>query len=185
MPRLSPEQTRQEIIDAAAGLFATAGFRGTSLQRIADEVGYSKSALLYHFSSKVEILRELIAPGAADLADLDRQLARLSARRAQRAAAEGFVDLAVRYRSVLVVLWPAVPEVMGTPGFEDIAAQAQRLQHALAGRSDAPAATITAVALLAGMTSACSELADLPDDTLRPALLTLVRRALELPRPAA
>jgi len=181
MPRPSPEQTRHEILAAASHLFATTGYQGTSLQRIADEIGYSKSSLLYHFSSKVEILRELIAPGAAELAELDRRLARMSARRAQRAAAEGFIDLAVRYRTVLVVLWPAVPEVMGTAGFEDIAAQAQRLKHALAGRSDTPLATVTALAVLTGTTNTCSELTELPDDALRDALLTFARRALSLP----
>jgi AcrR family transcriptional regulator len=37
---------------AAVRLFSRRGFEGTSVQAIADEVGTSKQALLYHFSSK-------------------------------------------------------------------------------------------------------------------------------------
>ncbi len=44
--------TRQEIIDAAARLFAEHGYHGTSLQRICEVVGVTRRALLHHFESK-------------------------------------------------------------------------------------------------------------------------------------
>ena len=50
---------------------------------------------------------------------------------------------------------------------------------ALAGHSDRPVARIAALVLLAGISEACAEFADIPDDELRPALLTLARRAVE------
>ncbi|MGY1842392.1 TetR/AcrR family transcriptional regulator [Modestobacter sp. SYSU DS0875] len=53
---LPPRQTRQQvdehIVDRAAALFAQRGFANTSVQAIADAVGFSKAGLLHHFPSK-------------------------------------------------------------------------------------------------------------------------------------
>ncbi|MEJ3405192.1 helix-turn-helix domain-containing protein [Rathayibacter sp. YIM 133350] len=55
---LSP---REQILDAAAALFAEAGFAGTSTRAIADRVGIRQQSLYYHFAGKDEILIELLA----------------------------------------------------------------------------------------------------------------------------
>src|SRR5262245_20353183 len=64
-PRQDTEQLRQRARAAAVRLFARYGFEGTSVQDIADELGMSKQALLYHFSSKEGLrraaLEELVA----------------------------------------------------------------------------------------------------------------------------
>lgn len=57
MPRLTKEQIDEEILEAAAALFARHGIEQTSLQRVADAVGYSKTGLLHRFPSK-EVLEE-------------------------------------------------------------------------------------------------------------------------------
>jgi TetR/AcrR family transcriptional regulator, cholesterol catabolism regulator len=48
--------TRARIIEVAARQFAKRGFKGTSLQDVADTVGISKTAIYHHFKSKDEIL---------------------------------------------------------------------------------------------------------------------------------
>jgi AcrR family transcriptional regulator len=50
--RPSRQEIDAEIVDRAAALFARHGFAQTSLQAVADAVGYSKAGLLHHFSSK-------------------------------------------------------------------------------------------------------------------------------------
>lgn len=59
MPRLTREQIDDEIVDHAAELFARHGYRDTSVQRIADAAGYSKTGLLHRFPSK-EALRDAV-----------------------------------------------------------------------------------------------------------------------------
>jgi AcrR family transcriptional regulator len=45
-------QIEEEILDAAALLFARHGFDRTSLQQVADAVGYSKAGLIHHYPNK-------------------------------------------------------------------------------------------------------------------------------------
>lgn len=49
-----------EIVDKAAALFARQGFAHTSLQQIADEVGFSKAGLLHYYPSKEAIYQAAI-----------------------------------------------------------------------------------------------------------------------------
>lgn len=50
----------KEILDRAADLFAERGFKGTSLQDVADALGMSRTALYYYMSSKEAILGRLV-----------------------------------------------------------------------------------------------------------------------------
>ena len=49
---------RQEILDAAAGVFAQHGFRGSTTRRIADAAGVNEITIFRHFGSKEVLLRE-------------------------------------------------------------------------------------------------------------------------------
>jgi AcrR family transcriptional regulator len=46
------EETRAELVEAAARVFARRGFHGASIQEIAREAGYSTGAIYWHFSGK-------------------------------------------------------------------------------------------------------------------------------------
>jgi len=52
--------TRERILEAAAALFATRGFHGTSTRDIAKEVGIQQPSLFHHFPTKQSILSELL-----------------------------------------------------------------------------------------------------------------------------
>ena len=54
--------TREELRLIALTEFSNSGYIGTSLQRIAEIAGVSKSSVLYHFSSKEALLDEGLAP---------------------------------------------------------------------------------------------------------------------------
>ena len=53
-------ERRDAILAAANEVFATRGFRGSSLATIAKRVGVSEPGLLHHFASKEELLLELL-----------------------------------------------------------------------------------------------------------------------------
>lgn len=54
------KKNREAILDAALDAFSQAGFRGTTLDQIADLAGLSKPNLLYYFPSKEAIHAELL-----------------------------------------------------------------------------------------------------------------------------
>ena len=53
--RIRGEKTRQAILSRAAQLASSEGLEAVSLQRLADELGISKSGLFAHFGSKEEL----------------------------------------------------------------------------------------------------------------------------------
>ena len=66
-----------EVLDKAAGLFATKGFAATSLKDVAEAVGLGRSSIYYYFPNKDALLAELIqgvtAPVAKIFQEVDQQ----------------------------------------------------------------------------------------------------------------
>jgi AcrR family transcriptional regulator len=172
-------RTRDEILGAAAESFSRAGFKGTSLQDIAAGVGCSKATVLYHFDTKEAILAALVAPAAAELAELTARLATLDGEAAREAAVDGFVDLVLRHRREAGLIYYGSLDVLWTPAFADAQPMIESLCTAFAAGSTDPADRIAAEVLLAGI---CSVAIDKPDDeTLRSALIAVAKRALPAP----
>ena len=63
--RPTRQEIDDEIVERAAALFARYGFRETSVQRIADAVGYSKTGLLHRFPTKEALQDAVIDRGWA------------------------------------------------------------------------------------------------------------------------
>jgi TetR/AcrR family transcriptional regulator len=59
-PTRIQRQKTEAILDAALDVFATHGFRGATLDQIAEAAGLSKPNLLYWFASKEEVHRMLL-----------------------------------------------------------------------------------------------------------------------------
>jgi len=55
-PYAKSEERRRSIVDAAFEVFAAHGYRGGSLQDVADRVGLSQTSLLHYFPSKRDLL---------------------------------------------------------------------------------------------------------------------------------
>ncbi|MDP9842067.1 TetR/AcrR family transcriptional regulator [Streptosporangium lutulentum] len=171
MSRNIRSRTRREILDAASRLFAVAGFKGTSLQDIAAEVGCSKATLLYHFDGKDAILVEMLAPAVGAFDMLDKQLAGLADDTVQFAAVKGYVDLVLRFRREITVLYGDIPALLEHPALADVQGMVDRLLDALAARSSEPPAQVTALMVLGAVPVVCMKPAAMDDDELRDVLV--------------
>ena len=63
---LSPAETRQRLLDAAATVFGREGFEGARVAHIAEEAGLSVGALYNHYGSKAELLAAVVERHSAE-----------------------------------------------------------------------------------------------------------------------
>ena len=94
--RLTGEERRTGILDAALATFSQSGYHSASIDDIAREAGVSKALIYEHFASKQELYADLIARNARELtqrlaaalvgrrARVERRAARRRARRVLR-----------------------------------------------------------------------------------------------------
>jgi len=68
---VTPEETRERLVHAAARVFAERGYEGTRVGDIAEAAGLSRGALYAHFPGKADLLAEAIrARGREELEGL-------------------------------------------------------------------------------------------------------------------
>lgn len=53
------EETRARILDAARELFAREGYHAVTMRRLAQAIGYTPTAIYFHFEDKAALFREL------------------------------------------------------------------------------------------------------------------------------
>jgi len=173
-----------EILGAALEQFATAGFAGTSLQQIADAAGYSKSSILYHFTSKEALLEAAIGPAVDRLENVLGGLARLrESSEARELFVEEFIDFLLEYRLEVHTFINQGQSLVGIPGID-------RANAVLGGLTSSFAAGLTTVEeklrfgvalggaayeLVASMNFGDEEF---PHDERRSALITIVSELL-------
>lgn len=170
--------TREEILSAAAQLFATVGYKGTSLHDIAVAVGCSKATLLYHFATKEMILATLVAPPVRDLATLTEGLTGLTPAQARDRAIEGFVDLVLTYRREIALIFHDLPHLFQAESFAGVKELTDHLATALAGGSTEPAALLGVNVVMAGIGLVAVDPHAYDGEDLRSALIGVARRAL-------
>ncbi len=106
----------EDLRAIALAEFATAGYAATSLHRIADLAGLSKSSVLYHYSSKETLLEAAVAPA------IDRMEQILVALEASALTPEGrsaflsgFVDFILEYRREVHMFINQGPSLIDVP----------------------------------------------------------------------
>lgn len=57
---VSPEETRERLLDAAARVFELKGYEGATVAQIAREAGVSSGAIYAHYASKAELLADAL-----------------------------------------------------------------------------------------------------------------------------
>ena len=180
----SAADTRQRLIGAAVDLFTRHSFAGTSLQMIADEMGFTKAAIYYHFRTREELLAAVVEPIFEQLSGI------ITAAESQRSAGaradrmlRGYAELAVANRALVSVLAcdPSVTTLLrDQPQWAELI---NRQLALLAGDEQGAGGLIKATVVLAGISSAVGPAwIAVDDDDLLRHLVDTGRRTLGLRR---
>jgi AcrR family transcriptional regulator len=143
---VTPEQTRERLLDAAARVFELKGYEGATIAQIAREAGVTSGAIYNHYTGKAELLVDAIRANSE----------RVTASVLQ---ADGRHDAA----SMLLALGSRL-------GTQDQQATALLVEAVLASRRDAELAQVLATALgerehrMAGLIAQGQAEGDLADD---------------------
>ncbi|HEX5402841.1 MAG TPA: TetR family transcriptional regulator [Pseudonocardiaceae bacterium] len=176
--------TRAEILTVAAELFARHGYQRTSLREIADRLGLTKAAVLYHFPAKQDILGALTRPL---LDDLDAALADIHGDDPAVTtwpAIEGMLDVLLAHRQAMrMVLYDLAPLAMD-PAFHRFSDAMLKANRFVAGPDPDLAGQVRATQAIAMLGDPVILLADTPTAALRAEILGGVRRLLAQPPPA-
>jgi AcrR family transcriptional regulator len=173
--------TRTAILRVALAEFARRGYHATSLRVIAARVGITKTAVLYHFPEKAEILEALAAPM---LDDLDRVIAAAEEQPHEEArwvVIEGVLDAELRHRHLLRLNLGDMALSATRPIFVRFRDAMLRGNALVAGRGASFSTRVRAAQALAVLADPVMLFAEAPIDELRAEILVGVRALLGEP----
>ncbi|BBX89389.1 TetR/AcrR family transcriptional regulator [Mycolicibacterium boenickei] len=179
------DATRERLVEAAVRLITRHGFAGTSLQMIADELGFTKAAIYYHFRTREQLLSAVVEPFLARLQTVieDAERQRSAHARADHMV-RGYAELAVGNRALVSVLAgdPSVNEALRNhPEWDGVI---NRQMSLLADVDPGPAGTVKAAMVFSGIAGGAGVAgADTSDEDLSGYLIDAARRTLGLRAP--
>ncbi|OCB46216.1 TetR family transcriptional regulator [Mycobacterium vulneris] len=174
--------TRERLVEAAVRLITRHGFAGTSLQMIADELGFTKAAIYYHFRTREQLLSAVVEPFLARLQTVieDAERQRSASARADQMV-RGYADLAVGNRALVSVLAsdPSVNEALRNhPEWDGVI---NRQMALLADVDPGPAGTVKAAMVFSGIAGGAGVAGpETSDEDLSRYLTEAARRTLGL-----
>ncbi|MEO7373147.1 MAG: TetR/AcrR family transcriptional regulator [Terrimesophilobacter sp.] len=174
----------EDLRAIALGEFATAGYIGTSLHRIADLAGLSKSSVLYHYASKEVLLGAAIGPAVDAMGTILERLATepLTAVRRREFIVQ-FVDFLLEHRLEVHMFINQGPSLVDVPVFDRANALVRRLAEYFATTATSTEDRMRFGVALGGaaymlVASQSFELEPLPVDETRAALINIVTELL-------
>ncbi|MEW2476908.1 TetR family transcriptional regulator [Micromonospora gifhornensis] len=170
--------TRERILRAAFDLFTVHGYQRTSLRRIAERLGLTKAAILYHFPSKGHLLTALAEPMVGDLERLVDAAESLPPGPARWTLLEGWVDTMLEHRGRLGLLLHDLALVDQGSTYQRLLRIAMRANQILAGPDPSRRDRVRAVQAIAMCSDPVVFLMEVPAPVLRADMLDGVRRLL-------
>lgn len=164
--------------------FATAGYAGTSLHRIADLAGLSKSSVLYHYESKDALLEAAVAPAIERLNEI---LVSMAARPVTKASRKvfiaDFVDFLLEHRLEVHLFINQGPSLVDVPVVDRANELVQRLAEFFASTTMTTEHRMRFGIALGGaafmlVSQQAMDLDDAPQQETRSALVTILTELL-------
>jgi AcrR family transcriptional regulator len=175
------DDTRARILRAALEEFSTRGYHATSVRELAERVGVTKTAVLYHFPGKADIVTALAEPMLADV-----EAAMTKAEEAadpRRAAIEGLLDVWLSHRYLLRMNLRDLGLTASTEVFERFRDGMLRANMLVAGPDPDLAGQVRAAQAIAMLSDPVVLFADAPAGELRAAVLDGVDRLFVTAKP--
>ncbi|MBB2992100.1 AcrR family transcriptional regulator [Mycolicibacterium iranicum] len=178
--------TRQRLIDVAVQLTGQHGFAGTSLQMIADQLGFSKAAIYYHFRTRDQLLIAIMEPWLRQIRTIVEAAEQRRTPRGQiDEMVQGYAGVVARNRTLaaLVVFDPEVHRILQSqPDWGDLIGRQLALVTQL---DEEPTGIIKATALMTGLAGAATGApTGISESELTGQLTDIGRRIMGLRRPA-
>jgi AcrR family transcriptional regulator len=177
VPRPTREQVLTEIRGAALRLFVEQGYDATTLAQVGASVGYSKSAMLYHFASK----EALLAAALVDPVQRLREHVATTADTDLLTRIAGLVDLVLAHRHEAALLVRQSELLQEVAGATEVVEQ---LVEGLLGPEPSLEHQVAVHLALAGVADAARCFPDADPAQLRGPLLAVAARTLGLAAPA-
>jgi AcrR family transcriptional regulator len=178
MAEAGESDTRSEILRVALSEFARRGYYATSLRVIAARVGISKTAVLYHFPEKSELLAALAKPMLDDLDAVIAAAEQQPDAHARWLVIEGLLEVELKYRQLLRASLRDLALSAAQPVFIRFRDAMLRANALVAGRGASFATRVRAAQALAMLGDPVVLFADAPVDQLRSEILVGVRSLL-------
>jgi AcrR family transcriptional regulator len=142
------------------------GVQRTSLQDIADQLGITKPALYYHFTSREDLVRSILVPlieeGDQFVADQESR-GDVDARE----VLEGYFDFHYRHHEDLVLVLAELTMLADLGLIDNVLAWRERLGKLVFGPQPTLAQATRAVVAFGGLQDCCLQFPDTPYEALR------------------
>ena len=172
------DATRERILGAAMSQFEAHGYHATSLRQIAEHIGISKAAVLYHFTSKDAILAALAEPLLCALEAAVARAAQGPRDAAPTVLIEGLLDTWLSHRYLLRLNLQDLALASAGLVFERFRAAMLRANSILAGPKPDLARKVRAAQALAMLGDPVVLYADAPTAELRGHIIEGAQRLL-------
>jgi AcrR family transcriptional regulator len=173
------DDSRARILRAALDLFAERGYHTVSVREIAERVGLTKTAVLYHFPSKSDIVAALVEPLLVDSEEVLEAAARGRDAQARRwAVVAGLLEVWLSHGQLLRMQMQDQALSADEATFARLRTIALSAQELIAGPHADFTIRVRAAQVYAALSDPVVIFADRPADELRAAILDGARRLL-------
>ncbi|MBG6056176.1 AcrR family transcriptional regulator [Salinibacterium sp. CAN_S4] len=174
--------TQEELRVIALAEFTSAGYSATSLQRIAELAGVSKSSVLYHFASKEHLLEAAISPAIDQMEMVLAPLETIGNLDDRQRFLEDFVDFLLMYRLEVNMFINQGPSLVDVPVIERASALVVRLAQFFSDNSQSLEENMRFGIALGGaaymLCTASTYGLEFPADETRAALISIMSELL-------
>lgn len=179
------DNSRDRILEVSLELFVRRGYSAVSVREIAEHVGLTKTAVLYHFPSKGDIVAALVEPLLTESEAAVESAAALDDPQDRCwAVVEGLLDIMLAHSRLLQIQMQDQALAADPATFARLRDLALAAQHLIAGPDADFTGRIRAAQVYAALSDPVTIFADQPAAQLRSAILDGIARLLGHRRPA-